>query len=103
MTSSSMRQAALIARDAHVALLELKRLVDAAAQQTRDAELEIVGASIGRAPKGNPLEALRAAAQALQSPNFEAAISEAKSKMSDAVACQTATNGEATAATALSV
>jgi len=100
MTSSTMRQAALIARDAHVALLELRRLVDAAAQKTRAAEMQIVGASIGRTPDGDPLEALRAVSQALQSPGFEAAISEAKSKMSDAVACHTATSGQAKAASA---
>ena len=100
MTSSTMRQAALSARDAHGALLELKRLVEKAAQQARTAELEIVGASIGRMPSRDPLEALRAAAQALQSPTFEAAISQAKSKMSDAVACQTASNGLAKSARA---
>ena len=100
MTSSTMRQAALSARDAHGALLELKRLVDNAARQARAAELEIVGASIGRVPEHDPLEALRAAAQALQSPSFEAAISQAKSKMSDAVACQRASSGLAKSAKA---
>ena len=97
MTTSTMRQAALSARDAHGALLELKRLVDTAAQKARVAELDIVGASIGRKPAKDPLEALLAAVQALQSPTFEAAISQAKSKMSDAVACQTATKVRAAA------
>jgi len=100
MTSSSMQQAALSARDAHGALLELKRLVDKATQQARAAEMDLVGASIGRLPRRDPMEALLAAVQALQSPGFEAAISQAKSKMSDAVAQQTASHGLAKSARA---
>jgi len=88
MTSSRMRQAALTARDAHLALLELKRLVDTATQKIHAAELEIVGMAIGRSHTEDPFRALRAAVQSIESPAIEAAISEARTKMSDAAQCQ---------------
>lgn len=88
MTSSRMRQAALTARDAHLALLELKKLVDSATQKIRAAEREIVGMAIGRTHTEEPFRALRAAVQSIESPAIEAAISEARSKMSDAAAYQ---------------
>jgi len=88
MTSSRMRQAALTARDAHLALLELKRLVDSATQKLRAAELEIVGEAIGRSHSDDPFKALRAAMQTLQSPAIDSAISEARDKMNHAAAFQ---------------
>lgn len=88
MSSSTMRRAALTARDAHTALLELKNLVDNATQKIRAAELEIVGLAIGRTKAQDPLRALRAAAQSLQSPALDAAISEARTKVNDVVALQ---------------
>jgi hypothetical protein len=90
MTISKMREAALTARDAHLALLELKQLVDSATKKIHCAELEMVGAAIARSGTHDPVRNLRAAADALQSPAFEAAISQARTKMSHAVACQAA-------------
>jgi hypothetical protein len=90
MTPSKMREAALIARNAHLALMELKQLVDNATKKLRSAELEIVGAAIARSTTHDPIRNLRAAAETLQSPAFEAAISHARTEMSRAVACQAA-------------
>jgi hypothetical protein len=90
MTSSKMREAALRARDAHLALLELKQLVDTAATKLRSAEREIVGAAIARSEAHDPIKNLRAIAETLHSPAFEAAISHARTKMSHAVAFQAA-------------
>lgn len=85
MPFSKLQHGALITRDARTALLELKILVDNAAEKIRAAERESVGIAIGRSQHENPLRALRDAADALQSPNFEAAISLAKEKMQTAV------------------
>jgi hypothetical protein len=90
MTSSKMRETALRARDAHLALLELKQLVDNATQKLRSAELEIVGAAIAPSEPHDPTKSLRAVAETLHSPAFEAAISHARTKMSHAVAFQAA-------------
>jgi hypothetical protein len=88
MTSSRMQQAALTARDARQALLELQKLVDNATQKIHAAELEITGLAIGRTQPADPFKALRAAVQTMQSPAIEAAISEARDKMNHAAAFQ---------------
>jgi hypothetical protein len=85
MPSSKLQHVALITRDARTALLELKILVDNAAEKIRVAERESVGIAIGHPQHENPLRTLRDAADALQSPDFEAAISLAKEKMQTAV------------------
>jgi hypothetical protein len=43
MGSPRMQKAALVTREAHQALLDLKKLVDTATQKTHAAELETVG------------------------------------------------------------
>jgi hypothetical protein len=85
MPFSKLQHGALITRDARTALLELKILVDNAAEKIRAAERESVGIAIGRPRHENPLRTLRDASDALQSPNFEAAISLAREKMQTAV------------------
>jgi hypothetical protein len=90
MTSLKMRETALRARDAHLALLELKQLVDSAMKRLRSAELEIVGAAIARSEDHDPIRNLRAVADTLHSPAFEAAISHARTTMSHAVTFQVA-------------
>jgi hypothetical protein len=42
-----MQKAALVTREAHQALLDLKKLVDNATQKTHAAELETVGQAVG--------------------------------------------------------
>jgi len=86
MSFTNRHQGALITRDAHAALLDLKRLVDSAAKKIHVAERETVGVVIGRWQSDDPLRTLRDAAETLQSPNFEAAVSRAREKMESAVA-----------------
>lgn len=85
MSNPKLESGALIIRDAHVALNELKMLVDRAAERLRVAERETVGVAIGHSHNEDPLRTLRDAAEALQSPKFEAAVSLAKEKMQTAV------------------
>ena len=83
---AKMQQGALIAREAHSALLDLKKLVDTATETIHAAEIEIVGLAIGHKQSGDPLQTLRTAAETLRSPNFEATILEARAKMATAAA-----------------
>jgi hypothetical protein len=85
MSNPKLENGALITRDAHVALTELKNLVDKAAEKLRVAERQTVGVAIGHSHNEGPLRTLRDAADALQSPKFEAAVSLAKEKMQTAV------------------
>jgi hypothetical protein len=86
MASQKMQKAALVTRDAHQALLDLKKLVDSATQKTRAAELEAVGLAIGSSCGENALRALRSVAESIGSSNFDAAVSEARMKIETAVA-----------------
>ena len=84
MSFTTLEQGALITRDAHLAILDLKKLVDSAAEKIRVAERETVGIAIGR--YGNdPLRKLRDAAETLQSPNFDSAVSLARKKIQTAL------------------
>jgi hypothetical protein len=85
MSNPKLENGALITRDAHVALTELKKLVDKAAEKLRVAERETVGVAIGHTQDEDPLRTLQDAADALQSPKFEAAVLLAKEKMQNAV------------------
>ena len=85
MSFTNLQQGTLITRDAYLALSELKKLVDTAAEKTRAAERETVGVAIGHQQSDDPLRTLRDAAETLQSPNFEAAVSLAREKMQSAV------------------
>jgi hypothetical protein len=85
MPNPELENGALITRDAHVALAELKILVDRTAEKLRVAERETVGVAIGRGLDENPLRTLQDAADTLQSPNFEAAVLLAKEKMQSAL------------------
>jgi hypothetical protein len=55
-------------------------------EKIHTAELEAVGLVVGHPQGCDPLKTLRIAADALQPPNFEAAISQVRSKMEIAVA-----------------
>jgi hypothetical protein len=85
MSNPKLENVALITRDAHVALTELKELVDRATEKLRTAERETIGVAIGHSQDQDPLRTLQDAADALQSPRFEAAVSLAKEKMQSAV------------------
>jgi hypothetical protein len=81
-----MQQGALITRDAHAALRDLKTLVDLATEKIHAAELDTIGLAIGRPQGDNPSRTLLLAAETLQSPRFEAAVRQAQAKMEAAVA-----------------
>jgi hypothetical protein len=86
MTFTKLQQRALITRDAHTALLNLKNLVDTATEQIRVAERESVGIAIGQHQQGeDPLKTLQTASETFRSPNFEAAVSAVREKMDTAV------------------
>jgi hypothetical protein len=86
MTAMNMYQGALIARDAHLALLNLKSLVDNVAERIRAAELDSIGLAVNPRRVGDPLTTLQIAAESLRSPDFETALSIAREKTEAAVA-----------------
>lgn len=86
MNSQKMQKAALVTRDAHEALLDLKKIVDSAAQKTRAAELEAVGLAIGSSRGEDALTTLRSVAETMGSSNFDAAVWQARKKIETAVA-----------------
>jgi hypothetical protein len=86
MTAVRMQQGVLITREAHAALRDLKSLVDLAVEKIHAVELESVGMAIGRPQREDPSRTLLVAAEALQSPKFEAALQEAQAKMRVALA-----------------
>jgi hypothetical protein len=86
MMTLSTERGALIARDAYSGFLELKHLIERATEKMREAERQAVGAAIGYTSSVDPVESLKVAAEALQSPAFEAAVSEARAKTETAIA-----------------
>jgi len=86
MSSRKTQKAALITREAHLALLDLKKLVDSATEKTHQAELETEGQVIGTSRGEDALATLRGVAQAIGSPDFDAVLSQARMKIENAVA-----------------
>ena len=86
MDTQKMQKAALVTRDAHQALLDLKKLVDSATQKTRAAELEAVGLAIGRSQGEDALRTLRSVAETIGSSNFDSVVWQARKKIETAVA-----------------
>lgn len=85
--TARMQQGALITRDAHAALRDLKTLVDLATEKIHAAELDTIGSAIGCCPQGeNSSQSLLTAAEALGSARFEAAVRQAQAKVEAAVA-----------------
>lgn len=85
MNPIDLRKRALAARDAHLALLDLKRLVDEAAQTTHAAELEAIGMAISRRQSSDVGTTLRVVVERLRSSGFEATLSQAREKLKMAV------------------
>jgi hypothetical protein len=86
MASRKLQKAALVTREAHQALLELKQLVDSATQKTHTAQLETVGQAIGSSQREDALKNLRSAADAIAPSSFDAAVEQARTKIETAVA-----------------
>jgi len=90
MNRMDMQKGALAARDAHLALLDLKRLVDEAAQRTHAAELDAVGMAISTREDRDVRTKLSTVMDRLRSPDFESALSQAREKLEAAISTVTA-------------
>jgi len=84
--SMDLQHGAVITRDAHVALRDLKELVDLVTNEMREAEFESVDAAIGRTQPEASRQKLMAAAETLRSPRFEAVVQRALTKLEMALA-----------------
>ena len=93
MVSRKMQHAALVTREAHAAVLELKKLIDNAAEETRTAERETVGEAVGSSHPDRALRTLRQVADKLGSPDFDAVLSHARMKIDTALASHLAHEG----------
>jgi hypothetical protein len=76
---------ALAAREAHQALVELKKLVDEAAKTTHAAELESFHVAIHRGHHGDVQRTLQDVVDLLESPTFDDVVSRAREKLEIAV------------------
>ena len=83
MLRESPKQA-FAAREAHEALLELKKLVDEATTTTHAAELESFCLAVKRDEGTSVRRALEAVIERLKSPNFDAVLSVAREKLETA-------------------
>jgi len=90
MNRMDMQKGALAARDAHLALLDLKRLVDEATQTTHAAELDAVGMAISTREDKDIRTMLSAVMARLHSPAFETALSHVQEKLETAISTITA-------------
>jgi len=76
---------ALATREAHEALLELKKLVDEVTVTTHAAELESFCLAVKRKQGTSVRGTLQTVIERLKSPNFDAVLSEAREKLETAV------------------
>lgn len=83
--NTDMQRRALAARDAHLALLDLKKLVDEAAQTTHSAELEAIHLAVTSRPEGDISSKLGAALDRLGSADFEAFVERARNSLQTAM------------------
>lgn len=88
MNRIELQKRALAARDAHLALLDLKRLVDEAAQRTHAAELEAIGLAISRQQQSEISATLRVVVEHLRSDDFETMLTQAKEKLEIAISTE---------------
>lgn len=80
--NSDMQRRALAARDAHMALLDIQRVVEEAARTTHCAELEAVHLAVSSKRTGGDISLkLRSVLQRLASADFEAALAKARQSL----------------------
>ena len=72
--NTDMQKRALAARDAHLALLDLKKVVDEATQTTHAAELEAVYLAVTARPSGDISSSLRDVLERLGSAKIEVTL-----------------------------
>lgn len=81
---TEMKKTALAARDAHLALLELKKLVDDATRVTHAAELEAFHLAISSHLDGEVRTPLRKVIASLRSADFETTLSQVRERLETA-------------------
>jgi hypothetical protein len=79
--NTELQKRALAAREAHLALLDLKKVVDDATQTTHAAELEAVHLAIRSRQIEETSTSLRDVLEGLRSPNFEATLSRVRESL----------------------
>jgi len=79
--NTEMQKQARAARDAHMALLDLKRLVDEAAQSTHCAELEAVHLAVSSNASGDISTTIRTVLERLGSQDFESSLNKARQSL----------------------
>ena len=80
-----MLKRALATREAHIALLDLKRLVEEAARMTHDAEFEAVRLAITPQTDGDVTSTVRSVLEKLTSADFEAFLIAARQNLQTAI------------------
>ena len=80
-----MQKRALAARDARMALLDLKRAVEEAAQTAHAAELEAVHLALSSRAVGDLSVELRSVLDLLGSADFDAALAKARQSLQNAL------------------
>jgi hypothetical protein len=76
-----MQKRALAAREAHLALLDLKKVVDEATRTAHAAELEAVHLAVSPGLAGDITATLQVVMENLRSTNFEAALARARESL----------------------
>jgi len=79
-----MLKQAFAARDAHEALLDLKKIVDEATETTHTAELESFHLAAGHSEIHGVRKTLQEVGDRLKSPSFDAALSQVRKKLETA-------------------
>src|SRR5262244_276149 len=83
--NAEMQKQARAAREAHMALLDLKKLVDEAAQTTHCAELEAVHLAVSTNASGDISTTIRAVLARLGSADFESSLDKARQSLRTAL------------------
>lgn len=84
--NTDMRKRAMATRDARLALLELKKLVDEAERTTHAAELEAIHLAITSTQSSDIRTTLKVVMDRVKSPKFEETLLEIREKLEEAVA-----------------
>ncbi len=79
--NNEMQRRALAARDAHEALLDLKRVVEEAARTTHCVELEAVHLAVSSRRADDISSKLRSVLERLASADFETALAKARQSL----------------------
>jgi hypothetical protein len=83
--NNDMQRRALAARDAHEALLDLKKFVEEAARTTHCVELEAVHLAVSSSRTGDISSRLRSVLERLASSDFEATLAKARQSLQTAM------------------